>query len=506
MSDNPKPRVGYQPQRDSDHATQLLTDIEALRAYLGNKTTGRSKSLPRDLADQIFSSMEGFIKKGREQPTVKELQLSLEAAELANQTLRTDVILIKNNIQLIQDTLLNTTNNPTRPHTYAQATSKHLPHSQHPPLSLPKAPGIPKEHELIVKLHDSNPDLPIRRVTNEQIIDQVNEALIGGPTGDPATKYVRAVKRLPSGDITLYTANRAHTDYLIKHRERWEKVISNKAKAHIPTYGILAHGISTEINISDTHKLAEDIKWDNPCLAEATITYIGWLKRDLDGKRASTLVIEFAKPQHADEMIRNGMFLNRGVFACEYYDRTCKLKQCFKCQQYGHIAPHCKAMEACNYCAGQHNSQECEERNKCPKPAPKCAVCKGKHTAWSPICPDRRAALAKIETAKSLRPYTHQDTYTHLSTPIATHPTTRNTQQDEPRTTSIPLLPRRPQRSSQLTQKAREAKENTKTGSKRRRRGTYEGSFTPLPLAITTSQELNTAEDNTQSTPDTDMQ
>ncbi|KAI9760550.1 MAG: hypothetical protein M1840_002388 [Geoglossum simile] len=126
MGDNPKPRVGYQPPRDSDHATQLLSDIEALQAYIGNKTTGRSKSLPKDLTDQILNRVEGYLKKGREQPTVRELQLSLEASEQANQILRTDIALVKNNIQLIQDAFLNTTNNPALSRTYAQATGKLL--------------------------------------------------------------------------------------------------------------------------------------------------------------------------------------------------------------------------------------------------------------------------------------------------------------------------------------------------------------------------------------------
>ncbi|KAI9770030.1 MAG: hypothetical protein M1839_003294 [Geoglossum umbratile] len=155
MSDNPKPKVGYQPQRDSDHATQLLADIEALRAYLGNKTTGRSKCLPRDLTDQLFNSMEGYIRKG---------------------------------IQHIQDILLNNTGSQVRSCTYAQAAGKQP--TSNPSLSPLKAPGIPEEHELTVKLRDNNPDLLARRATNEQIIDRVNEALTDSSTDNPATKYV----------------------------------------------------------------------------------------------------------------------------------------------------------------------------------------------------------------------------------------------------------------------------------------------------------------------------
>lgn len=84
---------------------------------------------------------------------------------------------------------------------------------------------------------------------------------------------------------------------------------------------------------------------EQPSLENAKVTYSGWLKRDVGEKRASTMVVEFDREEDADHAILNGIVFGAQIFACEYYDRACKARQCFKCQKYGHIGTHCKAQE-----------------------------------------------------------------------------------------------------------------------------------------------------------------
>ena len=93
---------------------------------------------------------------------------------------------------------------------------------------------------------------------------------------------------------------------------------------------------------------------------------------------------------------------------CEYYDRGCKLKQCFNCQQYGHIGSQCTAAQACSYCAEAHNAKECERRAAHPPAEPKCAVCDGKHTSWSNACKKRQEEQMKIKRALANRPGRHR--------------------------------------------------------------------------------------------------
>jgi hypothetical protein len=229
--------------------------------------------------------------------------------------------------------------------------------------------------------------------------DLINRAIRGSKNGDLNSLgiAIRAVKIHSSRDLTLYTEGSKHMKNLIKHRAEWEWAIGPSVGVVVPAYGILVHGITIEIDV--TRDIADPITGSNPNLQEVSITYTGWLKKDLGEKGASAIVVEFGNSQHVDEAILNGIVLGAQLFTCGCYDRSCKLKQCFKCQRYGHIGTHCKAMEACSFCTGNHDSKGCKEKGRRPKPKPKCANCSGKHPVWSPHCSTRKKAYLQLETA-----------------------------------------------------------------------------------------------------------
>jgi hypothetical protein len=62
--------------------------------------------------------MEGYVKKSRDQPSVKELQTDLHATQRANESLRKDVTLIKNTVDSMTEILTAAPSTETRPKTY----------------------------------------------------------------------------------------------------------------------------------------------------------------------------------------------------------------------------------------------------------------------------------------------------------------------------------------------------------------------------------------------------
>ena len=94
------------------------------------------------------------------------------------------------------------------------------------------------------------------------------------------------------------------------------------------------------------------------------------------------------------------------VFQCERYERQCRLKQCFKCQKYGHIGTQCKAPTACGYCALEHDTRDCPSKLDRNTPR-KCTLCRGEHEAWSRLCPTRKDEIAKAKVAYDMRPQYH---------------------------------------------------------------------------------------------------
>lgn len=140
----------------------------------------------------------------------------------------------------------------------------------------------------------------------------------------------------------------------------------------------MIHGVSTQIEAYNRAEIEEKIQWNNPSLEKAKVLYSGWLKRNLGEKRASTMVVEFSQGEDVDHAINNGIVLGAQIFTCEYYDRACKARQCFKCQKYGHIGTHCKAQEICGYYAELHSTKECQERER-PSSQPVCPNCAKNH-------------------------------------------------------------------------------------------------------------------------------
>lgn len=157
-------------------------------------------------------------------------------------------------------------------------------------------------------------------------------------------------------------------------------------------------------------------------IPSAEISHIGWLTKEATLKRASSIVVEFTDPEMANAIIYAGLAWDGLIHQCQLYDRACRVKQCFRCWHYGHIGTQCVASQQCGYCAEPHETRHCQQKGV-EGFAPRCAVCKGAHTAWSNACLARKNELERVEAAKRTR-----DIYWHVpSKERSTRPRTRNT-------------------------------------------------------------------------------
>ena len=90
-------------------------------------------------------------------------------------------------------------------------------------------------------------------------------------------------------------------------------------------------------------------------------------------------MIEFTRPEMANAIIYTGLPWEGMVHTCQLYDRSCRIKQCVRYYDYGHIGTQCSAPQTCGHCAGRHESRACHARMN-PGFQPKCTVCKGNHS------------------------------------------------------------------------------------------------------------------------------
>ena len=70
-------------------------------------------------------------------------------------------------------------------------------------------------------------------------------------------------------------------------------------------------------------------------------------------------------------------------YTIESYCRKTQVKQCYRCQRFGHIAFDCKSKhQKCGRCCG-----ETRQRRDCTASDPKCANCFGPHASSDRSCP-----------------------------------------------------------------------------------------------------------------------
>ena len=284
---------------------------------------------------------------------------------------------------------------------------------------VPRMPSSQTQREVVVTIRDPNTVQSLRAMNPRNLNAHVERAIAQSGNENIASIKVLSSNQLKSGDLSIKTATSTDTEALKQFADDWVHRVGNRATIRITTYGIIAHSIRTStIDMTRFEETRNQLLLDNkPFIPQAEIKYIGWLTRNAPTKAASSIIIEFSKPEDANKIIDEGLIWQGEVFQCERYERQCRVKQCFKCQHYGHIGTQCKATIACGYCAQEHESRDCPSKLDRTIPR-KCATCRGEHEAWNYQCPTRKEERAKAKAAYDMRPHYHPVTETGRTLPL----------------------------------------------------------------------------------------
>ena len=274
------------------------------------------------------------------------------------------------------------------------------------------------QREVIVNIRNPLTIQNLRAMNPRNLKAHIERAI--AQSGSERIKNIRIMSsnQLKSGDLSIRTATSGETHALRETAGEWAGLVGNGASIRNPTYGVIAHGIRTStMDMDKFESIRDGILLDNrPFIPNADIRYIGWLTRTAPNKAASSIIIEFSRPEDANKIIDEGLVWQGELFQCERYERQCRLKQCFNCQKYGHIGTQCKATTACGYCAQEHSSRDCPTKSEREK-ARKCAACHGGHEAWSQQCPTRKEELARTKAAYATRSQYHLVATSTLTVP-----------------------------------------------------------------------------------------
>ena len=396
------PRVTNGPEHINEHATYLREACNQLQAV----DRGRQNQVPWNIVQPYLESTLALVGKVLRQPALGEVLQHVQAAAKCTQSLQADITIIKNSVGL-STAPPNRTNfsrdRPTASWAQVAAQAKGSP-PQPPPTSTKNQPTVTayKDRVVTIKLRDQGITQRYRAHSAAWTRQQVETSI----RNNAATKTVKVVAahQLKSGDIQIFTSTTAESSQL-KENKGWLRGLGEHAELIVPTYGVIVHGIATSsINIKEQETTIQQMLADNyTVIPNAKISYVGWLTKEATLKRASSIVVEFTDPELANAIIYAGMAWDGQIHQCQLYDRACRVKQCFRCYNYGHIGTQCNASQTCGYCTERHETKNCRKKGM-EGFTPRCAVCKGAaHTAWSNACPERRKEMRRVEQAKEAR-------------------------------------------------------------------------------------------------------
>ena len=188
----------------------------------------------------------------------------------------------------------------------------------------------------------------------------------------------------------------------------WEKTIAGVTLAS-REYGVVLHGVPIDILDARTtpqQDMKELIQQSN----NIRVKRIAPLTRKPRNPSAPTqsIVIFTNSPNEANKAIEDGLRIERkneetqemegNDYEPRRYYPQYQIKQCFRCQAYGHKAEDCKRTMVCGRCTQEHESRTCTaEVNK-------CTHCGDAHPAWHRECPRRLKEHEKLGTLIATAP------------------------------------------------------------------------------------------------------
>ena len=152
---------------------------------------------------------------------------------------------------------------------------------------------------------------------------------------------------------------------IVIHEIKITKISKNMRKNTIKVF--------TKINVNS---------YLNVCIDNAK-----WLTKKQWEKYAS-LIVRIVDEKLTNKLISEKVCCETNIIITEFYDQTCKMFQCLKCQKYDHKIYTCKNRQRCVHCAQKHRSKQCFHKND--KSKWKCEVCENSHKTFDLSCNKRR--------------------------------------------------------------------------------------------------------------------
>ncbi|OXV09429.1 hypothetical protein Egran_02808, partial [Elaphomyces granulatus] len=198
-------------------------------------------------------------------------------------------------------------------------------------------------------------------------------------------------RKLISDDLDLYTFNVAEKERRLYNSGDW---LAQLEKGHVmdKQYAILAHSVPFEF-----YPKARGRQGGSAEDRGNTVSRLGQRVQGQDMQKDILLLDHCFRGPKARQSGDSGG--NLALVRTELYDPSCRVVQCSRCYQFGHVAAMCPSPAACPFCSLAHGSNARIELKNPTKY--KCTSCEGPHAAEMDRA-ERRTCTSQTEKSPPL--------------------------------------------------------------------------------------------------------
>jgi len=370
-------------------------------------------SLQQKVKDNITTVIENLIEKAKGQPTTNATHVEEASTETANlkattveaatQTEGPNIAVNETDLNAVDKKMNLVINILTKDKTYTQTvTAAPRPTTQQ--LSpakerLNKARQDRAQYEINLTMANAPKDTQelIRSSSYKEIIRRFQETIDKAELG--GKPKLEDVKKLSRGVIRIQATTKEGAKTIREANINWEEAYTGikiyKRQCGIVIHGVPVWAINLEPGYEETKEYKDTINdWQRENASRNNITIasiIPLVRKTKIGKTHQSIIVTMEDAEAADRCIINHFFIESQSFEAEKYAPQYRLRQCYKCQEFGHTANKCKNNSKCGKCAFNHPTVECSSDEH------KCINCGGNHEAWHKECLVRSIVGDKVQ-------------------------------------------------------------------------------------------------------------
>ena len=208
-------------------------------------------------------------------------------------------------------------------------------------------------------------------------------------------KNIKTMKRWSR--LLIFHVKMKNSKRTLKKNDFWIKEILLNACLHEISFEVVIH----EIRIEEMSKNIEKkemrmlIKINKDIHSEIMIEKIEWLTKKSEQKRYVSLIICVVSAEMMNKLINEKVCHEIDIKITQFYDLSCKVHQCLKCQEYDHKMYECKNKQKCVYCTLNHRLKHCSHKQT--QNMWKCEACWSTHRVLNSQCHKQQAEKERIK-------------------------------------------------------------------------------------------------------------